>query len=75
MEESHSFTKLAARKRSKKKKLRGISRRALPAPAAAAAQRLRKIDDDDADADASDDMFHDTRYVPGPTSSTGDVGE
>ena len=56
-------------------RLRGISRRALPAPAAAAAQRLREIDDDDADADASDDMFHDTRYVPGPTSSTGDVGE
>ena len=42
---------------------------------AAAAQRLREIDDDDADADASDDMFHDTRYVPGPTSSAGDVGE
>ena len=39
------------------------------------AQRLREIDDDDADADASDDMFHDTRYVPGPTSSDGDVGE
>jgi hypothetical protein len=54
-------------------RLRGISRRALPAPAAAAAQRLREIDDDD--ADASDDMFHDTGCVPGPTSSAGDVGE
>ena len=49
-------------------RLRGISRRALPAPAAAAAQRLQDVSSSDEDVDASDDM-------PDLTSSAGDDGE
>ncbi len=61
----------------KRRRLRGISRRALPTPAAAAAQRLHDVDvdDDDHDADASVDMPDDISYASGPTSLAGDDGE
>ena len=53
-------------------RLRGISRRALPAPAAATAQRLRDVSSsDDDEVDTSDDMLVDLRS-PGPSSAEDD---
>ncbi len=71
----HTHTKKKWLSMCQRLRLRGISRRALPAPAAAAAQRLRDVSSsDDDDVDSSDGRLDDLRSS-GPSSSAGDVGE